>query len=218
MRSFLVMAMFAASLAEAGWNNYEEVRELQLEAAGLDVLVIDAGAGSMQVRGADDVDAVHVTARIGVNDADGDKAQRIIEKRAKLTLDKAGSEGRLLAVFEQGVLGLGSDGYIALEIEVPTRMALRIDDGAGSIRIDDVGAIDIDDGSGSIKIRGANGDVRIVDGSGSVSVRDVEGSVTIDDGSGSIQVRNVSKDFIVVDDGSGSVTHKDVRGRVDAES
>ena len=236
MRSFIVMAMFTASLAEAGWNNYEEVRELSIDAAGLDVLTIDAGAGSMQVRGVERLDEIRVTAHIGVNVSDDSKAQRIIEKRMRLDLAADGSEGHLQAMFERGIPVVGSDGYIALEIEVPSELSLRIDDragsidiagvsaaltiddGSGSIQIEGAGSIDIDDGSGSIKIRGADGDVNIVDGSGSVSVHDVSGSVTVDDGSGSIRVSDIGEDFIVVDDGSGGVTHKNVRGTVDAES
>ncbi len=57
MRSFIVMAMFAASLAHASWLNYEEVREFEIEAAGVSDFFIDAGAGSMKVNGDADVDA-----------------------------------------------------------------------------------------------------------------------------------------------------------------
>ena len=44
MRAIIILAMFAVSLANAAWNDYEEVRELELASDGIDLLEIDAGA------------------------------------------------------------------------------------------------------------------------------------------------------------------------------
>ncbi len=236
MRSFVVMAMFVASLAEAGWKDYEEVRDLTLDAAGVETLNIRAGAGSMDVSGVDDSDAIAVKATIVVPNADADDAANVIEREMVLELDREGDSARLNAWFEERFMGLGSDAYIALQVGVPTGTAINIDDGSGSIDVMRVGAdvsiddgsgsidiehaanVKIDDGSGSIDVVNAAGDVSIVDGSGSITVRGVGGSVTVDDGSGSISVSDVEKDFIVTDDGSGSVNWNDVRGRVDVET
>ena len=38
MRTILIITMFAASLAHADWKDYEEVRELTLDASGFDEL------------------------------------------------------------------------------------------------------------------------------------------------------------------------------------
>ncbi|MGI9236958.1 MAG: hypothetical protein ACR2QZ_06150 [Woeseiaceae bacterium] len=51
MRSFIVMAMFVASFADAAWNDYTSVRELKLDANGIQSFQIDAGAGSMEIKG-----------------------------------------------------------------------------------------------------------------------------------------------------------------------
>jgi len=236
MRSFIVMAMFVATFAEADWSDYEEVRDLSLDAEDISQFSIKAGAGSMDVTGIEGQTNITVKATIVVPDADEDDAKKVIAKEMKLSLQQKGSEARLNSWFDQGFMGFGADAYIVLDVKVPMGMSVDIDDGSGSLDVSDVGGdvtiddgsgsidvsnvanLKIDDGSGSIDVRHAAGDVSIVDGSGSITVKHVAGSVTIDDGSGSIKVSDVEKDFTVVDDGSGSVSFSDVRGTVDAET
>jgi DUF4097 and DUF4098 domain-containing protein YvlB len=236
MRSFIVMAMFVVSLAHAGWSDYEEVRNLDLDADGVSQLSIKAGAGSMDVTGVRGLDKIAVKATVVVPDTDEDKAVKVIEKKMTLSLDQQGSEAQLDAWFDDGSMGFGSNAHIVLEVSVPQGLSVNIDDGSGSLNVRDVagdvtiddgsGSIDvdnvaslkIDDGSGSIDVENASGDVSIVDGSGSISVVHVKGSVTIDDGSGSIKVSDVENDLIIIDDGSGSLSISDVRGSVDQET
>ncbi|MEL7187030.1 MAG: hypothetical protein AAFN50_11455, partial [Pseudomonadota bacterium] len=202
MRSFIVMGMFVASFAQAGWNDYEETRELTLN--GVNQLNIKAGAGSMDVFGVDGSDEILVKALIVVPGKDEERAQREIEKKMVLSLEQRGDAGYLDAWFEDGLMSWGNSGYIVLEVNVPSGMTVAIEDSAGSIEVRDVAGdvsiddgsgsikvagvanLTIDDGSGSIKVDGATGDVSIVDGSGSITVRHVGGSVTVDDGSGGI--------------------------------
>ena len=232
MRSFIVMAMFAASLAHASWLDYQEVRELELEAAGVSNFFIDAGAGSMTVAGDANTDSISVTATIQVDEGNDEKARDFIEKHLTLTLDRNGDRAVLQSFFRNDSWG-GADGSVALEVVMPAGISLRVDDGSGSILIEDVnanvevddgsgslkiynvGAVDIDDGSGSIVIEGASGDVDIVDGSGSITVSKVGGTVTIDDGSGSINIDDVEKDLIIKEDGSGGLSVSNVRGAVE---
>jgi len=49
MRTILILAMFAASLADAAVSAYEEDRALTLETAGADTLKIKAGAGHLDI-------------------------------------------------------------------------------------------------------------------------------------------------------------------------
>lgn len=236
MRSFIVMAMFLASFADAAWNEYTEVRELKLDADGIDKLVIEAGAGSMDVKGIAGLDSIVVMATVAVPDADEGDAKKFIEKKLTLALDKNGDQAKLDSWFKQGMFGSGSSARIDLAITMPigidvsvddgsgsidvsdTAAAVSIDDGSGSIELKNVASVYIDDGSGSIKILNAAGDVSIIDGSGSIKVRSVDGSVSIDDGSGGIDVSDVERDLIIVDDGSGGLDFSDVRGRVDQDS
>ncbi|MDZ7645611.1 MAG: hypothetical protein U5K76_16120 [Woeseiaceae bacterium] len=79
MRTLLIMLMFAASLAHAAWSDHEEARELVLDASGLEVLRIDAGAGSLEVTGVPGADRIVVAAIIRVPDADADEAATIVQ-------------------------------------------------------------------------------------------------------------------------------------------
>ncbi len=236
MRSFVVMAMFAASLAHAGWKDYSEVRDLKIPSAGITGLEVEAGAGSLEVTGVPGARNIVVTATITIENANDDEAGEIIASDLTLVLERDGDRAQLKAYFDQADSGHGPNATINLEVRVPTGVSLKvhdssgsidvndiaadvlIDDGSGSIEIRNVGSLSIDDGSGSINVNSVAGDVSIVDGSGSIMVRKVGGSVTIDDGSGSIQVHDIEKDLIIEDAGSGSVTISGVRGRIEHDS
>jgi len=237
MRGFIVLAMFTASLAHAGWTkDYEEVRNMDLPADGLSQLTITAGAGSMVVTGVAGLDKIAAKATIVVPGEDKDDAVRIIEKKIRLSLEKNAGEAELKAFFKSVFHFFGSSPYIVLDVKVPRGMAVNIDDGSGSIKIDavagdisiddgsgsinirNVAEVTIDDGSGSIEIANATGDVSIVDGSGSINVKHVAGSVTVDDGSGSINVSDIDSDLVIVEAGSGGLTYSEIRGVVDAET
>ena len=234
MRGFIVMAMFVASLAHGATHEYGEVRDLAVDAKGLSEFVIDAGAGSMTVTGVPGADDITVTATIRIESRNEEKAREIIEKRMRLTLERDGDTAKLRSELN-GDWGWSEGGTIDLDVRMPAEMALKVDDGSGSIVISDVvgavdvddgsgsleittsGAVRVDDGSGSITIRAANGDVYVNDGSGTINISGVSGSVTVDDGSGSITVDDVESDFIVEGDGSGSVNYTNVRGSVELD-
>ena len=235
MRSFVVMAMFLASFSHAAWTDYEEERELSLDADGIAELDIRAGAGSLDVTGVAGQADIIVKATIIIDNADEDEAARIIAKRMELSLEERDGKAVLESGFDGGFMG-GPNARIDLEVTVPAGLALgiddssgsidvrdvsadvRIEDGSGSIDVENVGNLLIEDGSGSIDVERVAGDVDVTDGSGSISVRGVSGSVTIDDGSGSINVSDVEEDLIIVDDGSGGLKFSDVRGTVEQDT
>ncbi|NOX69272.1 MAG: hypothetical protein GXP15_08805 [Gammaproteobacteria bacterium] len=233
MRSIVILSLLTASLVYAASDDYVEVRDMRLPAEGLAALQIDAGAGSLAVIGAADGDEIVITAKIIVPGKDDQAARRIIESDMVLSLEREGERAVLASHFESGLWRSSGSATIDLEVSVPDRFLLIVDDGSGSLVIENVrGDITIDDGSGSISLLDVGGDVRIddgsgsiraneigrsisiVDGSGSITVSSVGGSVFIDDGSGSIQVSDVAEDFIVEDDGSGSIKFAGVEGRV----
>ena len=233
MRSFIVMAMFTASLAGAAWNDYEEQRDLRLKAGGIDKVDIEAGAGSLEISGVPGADEIAVTATIRVTDRDPDKAREIIESDLVLTLEKHGDTAVLKAYFERKLWRSGDSPSARLLVQMPDNLNLAVNDGSGSLSVSDIaGVIEIEDGSGSITMSNVGGEVRIDDGSGSISVDDIGGDIAIDDGSGSIKVRGVAgnvviddgsgsinvsdveQDLIIVDDGSGGLTYSDIEGRV----
>jgi len=238
MRSILIMTIFVASLANAAWDGYQEERELSIETRGMDTLSIDNGSGSIDVVGVSGSNEILVTATLLVPGRNDEKARKKIEKYLVLTLEQDSDTAVLRAYFENGGLfSFGDSPSVQLEVSMPEGLHLIVDDGSGSIEVENVrGDIALDDGSGSISMRGVGGDVEIDDGSGSISVHEVggdisindgsgsitvqgvEGSVIIDDGSGGIDVSDVGKDLIIVDDGSGGLDFSNISGRVQKES
>jgi len=231
MRGFVVMAMFAVSLVQAGSKDFVEQRDLSLDAAGLTELAVDVGAGALTITGVENAADVVVRATITIEDTDEKRAREIIEKRLRLTLERDAERARLESDFRNN-WGWDTNARVDLDVQMPTSLSLRVDDGSGAttivgvtgdVRVDDgsgslqvtnSGAVRIDDGSGWINIDGADGDVDIDDGSGVIEIRHVSGSVTIQDGSGSIVVDDVERDLIIDEDGSGSVTYTNIRGIV----
>mgnify|MGYP001824132829 FL=1 len=235
MRSFIVLAMFLAGFTASAASDYTETRDLTVDADGLELFFINAGAGRIDVQGVDGIDRIEVKATIVIPDTDEDDALKMIEKKLELGLEKKDSQAVLKSWFEGGFWGFESGGRVDLEIRAPATLPISIDDGSGSIkvrnfvsdvRIDDgsgsidvrtVGALDIDDGSGSIDAADVAGDVYVDDGSGGITLDKVGGSVTIDDGSGSIRVTDVAGDLTILDAGSGSVSFSDIRGTVEQD-
>ena len=239
----LLTAVLAAALiavftipvnAESGDAAYSEQRELSIDTGGVSVLRIDAGAGRLEVRGVEGGTQIAVRADVLVYDTSEKRAREYVADDLKLSLERGRGAAVLLSGFDGG-MGFGGSGVVHLEVEVPrgleleidkgsgstviegTASKIRIDDGSGSLKIRDSGALHVDDGSGSLNISDAAGDVYIDDGSGSIRVANVSGNLTVDDGSGSITVRDIQGDFMVVDDGSGSVNYTNVAGTVDID-
>ncbi len=236
MRTFLILGMFTASLTNAAWRDYEEVRHLTLDAGGVNTVEIEAGAGSLEVHGNPNARKISVTALIQVPGKSEEKAQKVIESKLVLTLERDGDTAVLNGYFDSSRWGWGDSASVRLEVEVPESVGLDIEDGAGSIKIADVlGDIIVEDGSGSLQMTNIGGEVRVIDGSGSISVervggdlsikdgsgsitvQDVRGSVVIDDGSGGIEVTDVDADLIIKGDGSGSLNFARINGRVEKE-
>jgi hypothetical protein len=233
MRTILILVMFTANLAYADRGDIEEVRNLELDARSISGIEIESRAGSLEVTGDSGSDRVLVTAVISVPGNSEEKAGRIIANDLVLSLEKKGETAVLKGYFDESSSGWGESPSVRLEVRVPGRFTLTVDDSSGSITVNDVagniaiddssgsiqmeqvgGSIDIMDSSGSISVVGVGDDLSIEDGSGSIKVRDVAGTVTIDDGSGSISVKNVKQDLVILSAGSGSVKYANIQGRI----
>lgn len=199
----------------------QETRELRTPIPDGGRLEIDAGAGSLSLKGDAATDAIEVRAEI---------YQVSANDNYTLTLELH-DDGQARLVADAGSSFAGGSDRIDLTITVPAQLEVMIDDGSGSIRVETlVGDLDIEDGSGSIRVSDIQGSVMIEDGSGSIVVTGVSGNVSIDDGSGSISVGDTggkvtvsdgsgsidvdgAEDFELMDDGSGSVSTRNIRSR-----
>lgn len=236
MRTLMTLALITACPALAA-SDYVEERKLELDARGIGAVVIETGAGSLEVRGVAGLEEIQVAAIIEIAGRDEDRARRRIASDLVLTLEQEGEQAILRGYFDNGSWSFGDNGSVHLVVSVPDQVGLAIDDGSGPIVVKNVrgditvedgsgpiemsdvgGNLTIEDGSGSISVHSVGGDVSIDDGSGSITVRDVAGSVTVDDGSGGIDIRNVDKDLIIENDGSGGLDFSDIRGRVTKDS
>lgn len=233
MRTFLILSMFTASLAYADWEQNRQERNLELDARNIDAIEVESRAGSLEITGQANSDRISVVAIIQVSDKDADKIDKMIADDLVFSLEKEGNKAVLKGFFDENNWGWSESPSVHLEVSIPRRFALSIEDSSGSIKVNSVsgdvdvddssgsikmadvgGSIDISDSSGSIKVTGVGNSISIEDGSGSIDVRDVGGSVTIDDGSGSITVKNVERDLIILSDGSGSVSYTNIQGQV----
>ncbi len=229
-------ALFLLLISTTAMADYTQSRDMVEDADGISSIDIDAGAGSLKVSGSSTVNTILVEAVIVVDGMSDKKAAKLVEERVRLEMVRDGDTIRLVSEIEDGGWSWNQKMHIDLEVQVPDRMNLTvddasgsllvrdvlgdvaIDDGSGSIDVINVGSLYVDDGSGSIDVRGVTGDVEIDDGSGGLDISEVGGSVRIDDGSGSIDVRSVVADLIIISDGSGGVNYSDIGGVVELDN
>lgn len=183
-------------------------QQLALSSAELKALIIDADAGSLQIKGNENADEISVTATIYTNEE---------QNNYTLTLKQQADKAVLIAKHYNKTLGIqiynGDSPTIDLVVTVPSHFNLDIDDDSGDINIDSMqGNITLDDDSGSIDINSAN-NVTIDDDSGDISLQNIRGNVQIDDDSGSITINKVTGNLSIEDD-SGDIEVDNVNGLV----
>ena len=205
--TFSAIAMLSGCIviAETSHANIHSQKEFTLDAHALKKLTIDAGAGSLSIRGKEGLKEIQVKADIYTHSKSADNYE--------LTLSDSGSTAYLVAKSaSQNGISWGSSSRINLEVLVPKNMMLDIDDGSGELHISHItGDVNISDGSGDIALTEVVGDLKIVDGSGSMDIAHVKGDVNIKDGSGDMQLTDISGN-VDIDDGSGSIYASNVSG------
>lgn len=183
-------------------------RSASLDAAGATRVEIDAGSGSLTVRG------VAGAARLTAEGTACASSQGVLDD-VRLTAERRGDVLFVATEFPHNVRG---PARLDLEIELPATLPVAIDDGSGPLRVEGVAAAEIDDGSGALKVADVAGALRVDDGSGEIEIERVGGEVRIRDGSGAIGVIGVGGDVVVESDGSGGIEVRGVSGNVIVES
>jgi hypothetical protein len=184
---FIAMSILTVALA----FGFETTKTLNLSAAGIDKLDIDAGAGFLKVSGAEGLSGIEVEARIVIDGVADKDMESYLKDHVELELRKSGATAVLKGlIHDRGFFRFGGEAKIDLTVRMPRAMALAVDDGSGALEIEDIGgAVRVDDGSGSLRVSRVAGDLRIDDGSGEITVENVGGNLDIVDGSGGIARR-----------------------------
>ena len=226
MKNLNYSFLFIVTIAFNVWalNELSFKQEVSVNKNNAKAVIIDVGAGSLNVRG-DDIDEIKVSAKIyskkysnleDLRESFYENIEFDLQQKGTNIVFKAKNKDKLFNFFNAEIA-------IDVEMIMPREMhlevddgsgnafisnidgMLEIDDGSGSLTVQNIGSsVTIDDGSGNIDITNVTGDVRIDDGSGNIKLTHINGSVYIDDGSGEINIKDVSKN-VTVDDGSGSI-------------
>lgn len=213
----VILLIFIAGLAAAHAAQSRET--LTLAADGLKTLRIDCGAGYLKVQGVDGLAQIEVTAVVNVRGIADSELAAFKKEYVKLTLKMNDGQAELIAGVDSESLwdklfGGAPEVRIDLDVRLPRRLALDIDDGSGEVDVRDCdGRVQINDGSGDIRLTLIKGQVEIEDGSGQIELSRIAGRVQIEDGSGDIELDDAGND-VEIDDGSGQIDLKGVLGSV----
>ena len=185
-------------------------RSLSLDAADLQRLNIDAGAGKLIVIGDDSAEQINVIADVYTTDKRSDEYE--------LALTESGSKAYLVAKHHStSGFWVGNSPRIDVKVILPSSMLLDIDDGSGEIKVKGMNNIvEIDDGSGDIYLNDITANVYLSDGSGELTMKDIKGDVELSDGSGDIVISAVEGN-LDIDDGSGELIAEQITGRLVVE-
>ena len=195
-------AVAFSTLGFAGWD--KEDKELSLAANDLSKFEVSAGAGDLTIRGDKQADTIMVLAKI--------RGRNLSPDDYELYLRRHGERAYLYAHTHADD---DKRAYIDLEVVVPSKLAMRIQDKSGDTVIDAIQAdISVTDGSGDMEITEITGSVKLDDGSGGASIRTVTGDIRVKDGSGDLEIITVTGN-VEVKDGSGDLEVNTVTGDLD---
>jgi hypothetical protein len=214
---FCLLLLVALSFSYAAQSR----EALTLAAAGCQSLKIDCGAGDLKVQGDEKLEQIEVEAVLDARGISESELPEFKKENVILKLEKRGDQAVLIARIDEdfsfGMLFGGHDAHIDLEVRLPRRLALDVEDGSGNITIRDLGnGLELEDGSGDIKLDGIGGQVEIDDGSGDMILANLKGKVEIDDGSGDIELKDAGGD-VFVEDGSGQMELINIAGSVEID-
>jgi hypothetical protein len=86
MRSFIVMAMFVASLSSGAWNGHIEDRDPDLDIRDIKAPGVNTDALTLHVKRIADSHEIQVKAMIDVPDVSDDQVRELVETSLKLSL------------------------------------------------------------------------------------------------------------------------------------
>jgi hypothetical protein len=183
--------------------------------AGVEKIVIAAGAGELEVTGSGRSD---MQAR-GRACASTQEILNQIEIRVR-------REGSILYVgawlpqeLPEGGLFKNSYALLDLKVELPNNLPVEVQDSSGDTTISRLHSLKVTDSSGDLGIYDIAQDLQLQDSSGDVEVERVKGTVRVaSDSSGDLEIKNVGGAVLIEQDSSGDIDLVDIQGNAQVES
>jgi len=217
-RSIAVYHLLFASaillLSTTAWADdcpHRAARDLDIDAARLEALVIEPGWADIRVRGVPDLARVEVRGKACASSAELLQQLAVSEGReGARAIVRAGREVESSTLFSTVRFSL------ELDVRIPASLVLEVVTGSGDAVVDDVASLAWKAGSGDLEARNVAGLLSASVGSGDVEARGVGRFVLAATGSGGIDVEGVRGDVEVDSGGSGDLTFRRVGGSVRA--
>ncbi|UZR92957.1 carboxypeptidase-like regulatory domain-containing protein [Chondrinema litorale] len=203
-----------------GFRSFVTLASLDIPATDLTLLDLRCGTGILNITEGKG-DNIKVDAEILTASLNEKETLKFIKRYLDLTYKMSGDTVFVRSFFNlesqknknKFPLGdfLGTPGSkINLKVKVPKGLSLKVIDGSGSIRIENLNNdVYLYDGSGPLTVKGVNGNLEIIDGSGNLNVADIKGNVLLKDHSGMIDVKHV-KGSVYIRDRSGGMYLNDI--------
>lgn len=172
------------------------------DTAGIQKVVIHAGAGDLKVNGHGNANRIEARGIACAGKQDLLDATQVNVRR----------EGNVVWI-ETAIPESSSYAYIDLGVSLPDNIPVEAIDSSGDAAFEQLAALNLTDSSGDLKLRRIAGPLELTDSSGDISI-DGAGSVKLSDSSGDMQVAHVRGDVEVLVDSSGDMRITDVDGNV----
>jgi hypothetical protein len=200
-----VLSLFAATAAHAEWDACKVTadRSGQLDLAGIQKVVILAGAGDLEVTG--DASASRIEAR-GKACA---SSQEMLDQ-TRLTVRRDGSTATIETNMPDSNDGRSS---IDLVVSLPANLPVEAQDSSGDARLRGLKSLSMQDSSGDLSIENIAELASARDSSGDIEI-DETGSVHLEDSSGDIEVEEIRGDVEIASDSSGEIRIEEIGGKV----
>ena len=210
----LLLASVTLLLTTTAWADdcpHRAARDLDIDAAGPEALVIEPGWTGARVRGVPGLARVEVRGKACASSAELLEQLIVSEGReGARAIVRTGREVDSWTLF--GTVRFSLD----LDVRIPASLALEVDTGSGDAVVEDVASLAWKAGSGDLEARNVAGLLGASVGSGDVEARGVGRFILAATGSGDIDVEGVGGDVEVGSGGSGDLTFRRVDGSVRA--
>ncbi len=206
-RAALLVLAFVLIGSASAQCRFEAPRVLELDLEGVRSIRLVTQAGALSATGS--ADATMLTAQ-----GRACASSRALLDDVRLTSARDGDVLVLRTEVPRASLFFAR-AYLDLVVVLPDTLPLEIDDGSGEVVVAGIASLRLTDGSGDVRVDDVAGDVVLEDGSGDVAIHDVAGSVEVlRDGSGDIDLTRVGGSVEVARDGSGDIDVNGVGGSV----